>query len=154
MRNLITLLAVFFLLGIFAIQAVAQDGMVTVNSQYSVEETVDRLENTLTNNGLNIFKKVDHRDGAASVDMQLQPTTVVIFGNPKLGTPLMQCAPTVAIDLPQKMLIWKDGNGNVSIGYNSPEYLKKRHNITGCDQELQKVNAALQKFAEAAAGIT
>jgi uncharacterized protein (DUF302 family) len=85
--------------------------------------------------------------------MELPPTTVLIFGNPKLGTPLMQCAPTVAIDLPQKMLIWEDDNGNVSIGYNSPEYLKKRHNIAGCDQELQKISGALQKFAQNAAGI-
>lgn len=140
------------MLGVIVTPADAQDGMVTLKSNYSVEKTTSRLESTLTENGLTIFRKVDHQKGASSVDMQLSPTTVIIFGNPKLGTPLMQCAPTVAIDLPQKMLVWEDGNDNVSIGYNSPEYLKKRHNIRGCDQEIQKISGAVQKFAQTAAG--
>jgi uncharacterized protein (DUF302 family) len=131
----------------------AQDGVITLESNYSVEKTTNRLEHALTENGLTIFRKVDHQKGATSVDMELPPTTVLIFGNPKLGTPLMQCAPTVAIDLPQKMLIWKDQDGHVQVGYNSPDYLKKRHDIKGCDQELQKITGALKKFAQSAAGM-
>ncbi len=139
------------MLGVTVIPANGQDGMEIIQSRYSVEETTDRLENVLTENGLTIFKKVDHQEGAALVDMQLTPTTLLIFGNPKLGTPLMQCAPSVAIDLPQKMLVWEDKDGQVKIGYNTIDYLKKRHSIEGCDQELQKISGALQKFAQTAA---
>lgn len=144
---------VFVFLGITTTQTIAQDGIKVIHSKYSVEETTDRLEKILKDNGLNIFEKVNHQEGATSVDMDLPPTTVLIFGNPKLGTPLMQCAPTTAIDLPQKMLIWEDEDGQVNVGYNSPDYLKKRHKIEGCDQELQKISGALKKFAQAAAGM-
>jgi len=153
MKKLTTFLLFVFLVAIFASESIAQDGTVTLQSNYAFDKTIDRLEKVLTENGLTIFKKVDHQEGAASVNMDLPPTTVFIFGNPKLGTPLMQCAPTVAIDLPQKMLIWEDQDGEVNLGYNSPDYLKKRHGIEGCDQELQKITGALKKFAQTAAGI-
>ena len=153
MNKLTAFLLLIFLAAIFANESVAQDGMTTLQSNYSVDKTIDRLENALTDNGLTIFKKVNHQKGATSVGMELPATTVLIFGNPKLGTPLMQCAPTAAIDLPQKMLIWEDQDGEVNLGYNSPDYLKKRHGIEGCDQELQKITGALKKFAQAAAGI-
>lgn len=152
MKKLIALL-VFVFLGITTTQTIAQDGIEIIQSEQSVEETTDRFEKVLKDNGLNIFEKVNHQEGATSVNMDLPPTTVLIFGNPKLGTPLMQCAPTTAIDLPQKMLIWEDEDGQVNVGYNSPDYLKKRHNIEGCDQELQKISGALKKFAQAAAGM-
>lgn len=129
----------------------AQDGMEIMQSEHSVEETTDLLEKILKDNGLNIFEKVNHQEGAASVNLELPPTRVLIFGNPKLGTPFMQCAPTTAIDLPQKMLIWEDQEGQVNVGYNSPDYLKQRHNIEGCDQELEKISGALKKFAQTAA---
>lgn len=151
MKKLIALL-VFVFLGITATQTIAQDGIEIIHSKYSVEETTDRLEKVLKDNGLNIFEKVNHQEGATSVNMELPPTTVLIFGNPELGTPLMQCAPTTAIDLPQKMLIWEDEEGQVNVGYNSPDYLKKRHSIEGCDEELQKIGGALKKFAQTAAG--
>jgi uncharacterized protein (DUF302 family) len=150
MKKVIALLA-FVLAGVATIPAIAQEGMVIVQGEYSVEETTDRLEKILKDNGLTIFKKVNHQEGAASVNLSLPPTTVLIFGNPKLGTPLMQCAPTTAIDLPQKMLIWEDTAGKVKVAYNAPDYLKKRHRIEGCDQELQKISDALQKFAQSAA---
>ncbi|MGM0546530.1 MAG: DUF302 domain-containing protein [Bacteroidota bacterium] len=152
MKKVIALL-VFVFLGITTTQTIAQDGIEIIQSEQSVEETTDRFEKVLKDNGLNIFEKVNHQEGATSVNMDLPPTTVLIFGNPKLGTPLMQCAPTTAIDLPQKMLIWEDEDGQVNVGYNSPDYLKKRHNIEGCDQELQKISGALKKFAQAAAGM-
>lgn len=144
---------IIFIFGVFLTNTFAQDGIEIIQSEYSVEETTDRLEEVLEDNGLNIFEKVTHQEGATSVDMDLPPTTVLIFGNPKLGTPLMQCAPTIAIDLPQKMLVWEEEEGNVNIGYNSPDYLKKRHNIQGCDQELNKISKALNKFAQFSAGI-
>jgi uncharacterized protein (DUF302 family) len=153
MKKLISFFIVLLVTGIFANQVIAQDGMVTLESNYSVDKTVDRLEQTLTENGLTIFRKVDHQEGATSAGLELPPTTVLIFGNPKLGTPLMQCAPTAAIDLPQKMLIWKEKEGQVHVGYNSPDYLKQRHDIKGCDQKLQKITEALKKIAQTAAGI-
>ena len=143
----------FVLVGSTTTQAIAQDGIEIMQSEYSVSETTDRLENILEDNGLTIFQKVDHQEGAASVNMELPPTTVLIFGNPKLGTPLMQCAHTVAIDLPQKILVWADKDGQVKVGYNTIDYLKKRHSIEGCDQELQKISGALQKFVQTATGV-
>ncbi len=153
MRKFITVILCAFLIVISVHPSLAQEGITTIESEYSVDETIDRLEKVLKENGLTIFKKVDHKEGAASVDMQLPPTTVLIFGNPKLGTPLMQCAPTVAIDLPQKVLVWESNQEQVHIGYNLPEYLKERHGIEGCDQELRKITGALKKIAQTAAGI-
>lgn len=151
MRKFILIL-VFLIIGLAVSQTYAQDGLVTVQSNYSVEETADRLVNIFEKNGLTVFDKVDHQKGASSVNMEMRPTMVIIFGNPKLGTPLMKCAQTTAIDLPQKMLIWEAGDGKVKISYNSPEYLKKRHSIKGCNQELKKIAGALNKFALKAAG--
>jgi len=151
MKKRSALFALTFLI-IFSAQTMAQDGMSIQKSNYSVQETTDRLERILTEKGLKIFEKVNHQNGAASVGMDLSPSVVLIFGNPKLGTPLMQCAPTVAIDLPQKMLIWENAEGEVQIGYNSADYLKSRHNIEGCTQELQKISGALRNFAQSAAG--
>ncbi|MDZ7659009.1 DUF302 domain-containing protein [Fodinibius sp.] len=148
----VIIITITFMLGIIVIPANGQDGMEVIQSQHSVEETTDRLKNILKENGITIFQKVNHKEGAAAVNMDLSPTTVLIFGNPKLGTPLMQCAQTTAIDLPQKALVWEDSEGITHIGYNSPEYLKKRHNIEGCDQELNKISKALDKFTRAAAG--
>jgi uncharacterized protein (DUF302 family) len=153
MKEITAFLTFTILTGFVISESIAQDGMVMLESNYSVEKTTNQLEHTFTENGVTIFRKVDHQKGAASIDMALPPTIVLIFGNPKLGTPLMQCAPTVAIDLPQKMLIWEDQKGLVYVGYNSADYLKQRHDIKGCDQELQKITGALKKFAQTAAGI-
>ncbi|MGJ8582348.1 MAG: DUF302 domain-containing protein, partial [Psychromonas sp.] len=85
------------------------------------------------------------------VDLVLTDTEVLIFGNPKVGTPLMQCAPTMAIDLPQKVLVWKDANNTVWLSYNDPEYLKQRHDIQGCDEVVKKVSNVLSALTAAAA---
>ena len=84
----------------------ADDTLISVKSQHSVKETADRLENVLTEKGMTVFARIDHAAGAKKVEKILRPTELVIFGNPKVGTPLMQCAQSVAIDLPQKALIW------------------------------------------------
>lgn len=128
----------------------AMPGLVEVQSAHDVETTAGRLQAALNKAGMKTFGVVDHAKGAGSVGLSLPPTRVVIFGNPKAGTPLMRCAATVAIDLPMKALIYEDANGSVWYAYNDPEYLKTRHAMTGCDQVLTRISGALAKFASAA----
>jgi uncharacterized protein (DUF302 family) len=125
-------------------------GLVSVPSAHTVAATADRLETALQAKGMKIFLRIDHAAGAAGVGRELAPTTLVIFGNPQVGAPLMQCARQVGIDLPQKALIWEDAAGTTWFSYNSPEYLRTRHAIQGCDQVLAKVSKALAGFAQAA----
>ena len=120
-----------------------EDSLIFRDSPYSVQETGDRLESVLKKKGLRVFNRIDHTAGAASVGEQLRPTQVIIFGNPKAGTPLMQCQQSVAIDLPQKALIWEDEQGQVRLAYNNPRYLVARHSITGCDQVIENIEKAL-----------
>jgi len=128
----------------------ADNGLVSVKSSHDVATTADKLETVLKSKGMNVFGRVNHAAGAEKAGMSLRPTEVVIFGNPKVGTPLMKCAQSVAIDLPQKALIWEDEAGQVWLAYNDPAYLANRHQIEGCDEVLQKVTGALSKFAAAA----
>ena len=128
----------------------ADDGMVTMKSPYSVDETLDRFEKAVTSKGMTVFARVDHAQGAASVDLELRPTQLLIFGNPKIGTLLMQSSQTAAIDLPLKLLAWQDADGQVWIAYNDPGYLVKRHNITDRDAVVEKMRKALGKFTAAA----
>lgn len=128
----------------------AAEGMVTVKSNHSADATADKLEAVLEEKGMTVMNRINHTAGADKAGLELRPTEVVIFGNPKVGTPLMQCAQSVAIDLPQKALIWEDSEGVVWLGYNDPEYLKQRHNIEGCDEVIEKVKGALAGFAKAA----
>jgi len=99
---------------------------------------------------MTVFNRIDHTAGAQKVGLTLRPTELVIFGNPKVGTPLMQCSQSAAIDLPQKALIWQDQAGQVWLSYNSPDYIEKRHQVEGCAQVLQKVGKALGNFAKMA----
>jgi len=130
--------------------AQAADGLIVVQSNHSVAATADKLEAVLADKGMTVMNRIDHAANAASVDKELRPTELVIFGNPKVGTPLMHCSQSVAVDLPQKALIWQDEAGDVYLGYNDPAYLKARHGIAGCDAVLEKVAGALANFAEAA----
>lgn len=132
------------------LSVLAAEGMVTVKSSHSAEATADKLESVLKDKGMTVMNRINHTRGADKAGLELRPTEVVIFGNPKVGTPLMQCAQSVAIDLPQKALIWEDSEGTVWLGYNDPEYLKQRHNIEGCDEVIEKVKGALAGFAKAA----
>lgn len=140
---------VTLILGLATI-ALAQAGLVSIKSAHGVKETADRLEAVLKKKGMTVFIRINHANGARKVGMTLRDTEVVIFGNPKVGTPLMKCSQTTAIDLPQKALIWKDDKGQVWFSYNSPEYIKSRHQINGCDKVLNKVAGALGNFAKAA----
>jgi uncharacterized protein (DUF302 family) len=143
------LLSLFIFFGLVSV-AVADNGLVNVKSAHSVKDTANRLEKALTNKGMTVFIRIDHAAGAKKVGLALPPTELVIFGNPKVGTPLMQCSRSVAIDLPQKALIWEDDQGQVWLTYNDPAYLAARHAITGCEAVLEKVGGALQNFAAAA----
>ena len=126
------------------------DNLVRVQSNHGVTDTGDRLEAALADKGMVVFARINHSGGAEKVGLELPPTEQVIFGNPKIGTPLMQCQRTVAIDLPQKMLIWEDESGQVWVTYNNPEYIKDRHAVSGCDEVFKKVAGALNNFAKAA----
>ena len=128
----------------------AAEGMVKLKSAHSVGETANRLEQTLLAKGMKVFQRIDHAAGARAAGKSLRPTELLIFGNPKVGTPLMVCSQSIAIDLPQKALIWKDANGSVWLAYNDPAFLKLRHGTQGCDEVLGKVSKALGNFAKAA----
>jgi uncharacterized protein (DUF302 family) len=104
-------------------------GIVDVPSHHSVDETVDRVKGILSSKGITLFALVDHGGEAAKVGLKMPPTKLLIFGSPKAGTPLMLAAPSVAIDLPLKLLVWEDTQGKVWISYNSPEYLQHRHDF-------------------------
>lgn len=127
--------------------AIAADGMINVKSAHSVSVTADRLESILKKKGMTVFARIDHAAGAEKAGKKLRPTELVIFGNPKVGTPLMKCSQSIAIDLPQKALIWKDADGNVWLSYNDPQHLVARHNTQGCEKVIKKVTGALAKFS-------
>ncbi len=140
------------LLVLFAVlPAMAADGLINVQSAFSVKETTDRLENILNEKGMTIFNQINHSDAARKVGVELRETQLIIFGNPKVGSPLMQCQQSVAIDLPQKMIIWEDTQSKVWISYNDPRYLEKRHHIIGCDEIIAKVEKVLSGVTKAAA---
>lgn len=127
-----------------------ENGLIKIKSSHSVTETINRLETALEKKGMTIFTRVDHTAGAATAGLQLRPTELLIFGNPKVGTPLMLCSQTAAIDLPQKALAYEDESGKVWLVYNDPEYIAKRHLTRGCEQAVQKVSNALANFAKVA----
>ena len=129
----------------------AAEGMINMQSAFSVAESRERLEKILQEKGMTIFKRIAHAKGAASVGIELRDSELIVFGNPKVGSPLMQCQPTVAIDLPQKALIWQDSQSRVWISYNDPGYLQARHAISGCEQVLLKIEKALAGIITAAA---
>lgn len=128
----------------------AAQGLVNVKSSHDVSTTADKLESVLNAKGMTVFTRINHAAGAEKAGLELRPTEVVIFGNPKVGTPLMNCAQSIAIDLPQKALIHQDETGQVWLSYNDPAHLAARHDVTGCDEVLKKVSGALGKFAAAA----
>jgi uncharacterized protein (DUF302 family) len=107
----------------------ADNGLITLASQHAVKATIDRLETAAKTKGLTIFARVDHAAGATTVGMPLRPTELLIFGNARGGTPLMQLAQTIGIDLPLKALAWEDAAGKTWLSYNDPAWLAARHDI-------------------------
>lgn len=128
--------------------SVANRGIAEIPSRHSVEETVERLKKTLQSKGITLFALIDHSGEAQKVGMQMPPTKLLIFGNPKAGTPLMLAAPTTAIDLPLKILVREDGAGKVWVWYNTAEYLQERH---GLPDNLLPAIAIVEKLATAIA---
>jgi uncharacterized protein (DUF302 family) len=112
--------------------AQAADGVIAVKSTHSAKETMDRFEGLVKQKGLNVFARINHAAGAVKIGKTLRPTELLIFGNPQGGTPFMECAQSVGIDLPLKALVWEDASGQVWLGYNDPAYLAQRHGVAQC----------------------
>jgi len=123
-------------------------GLIDIPSSHSVDETVTKLEGILQAKGITLFALVDHSGEAAKAGMKMRPTKLLIFGNPKAGTPLMLAAPSSAIDLPLKILVWEDDQGKVWITYNRPAYLLTRHNLPA---DLLQNIAIIEPLAKTAA---
>jgi uncharacterized protein (DUF302 family) len=128
-------------------ETLPEHGMVHCRSIHSVAETLQRLEDILAEKGIPILARIDHSGAAADVGLQMKPTELLIFGNARAGTPLMLAAPTLALDLPLKVLVWEDPAGSVWAMYNSPEYLQLRH---GVPDELMENISGIHSIVEAA----
>ena len=126
------------------------DGMTIVESRFGAAETGDRLVAAVTAHGMSVMARIDHAGAAAKAGLELRPTEVFLFGNPLGGTPLMQAAQTVGIDLPLKALIWQDGEGKVWLGYNRPDWIVGRHGVAGLPTTA--MDAVLATVSAAAAG--
>ncbi len=127
--------------------------LVTVESDADVAETYARLRAAVeANPNLSVMAELDHAANAAGAGLNLRPTRVLVFGNPNVGTPLMQAAPTLAIDLPQKILVYEGDGGRAVIAYNSPDYLAQRHGLTGQDDRLEMISDLLATLARTASG--
>jgi uncharacterized protein (DUF302 family) len=135
------------------VQAMAGDGLITIRSNYGPKDTMNRLETDVKAKGLTVFARIDHAAGAAEAGLSLRPTELLIFGNAKGGTPLMQSAQTVGIDLPLKMLVWQDASGVTWVSYNDPSWLVKRYGLSHeTDATASALAAALGAIANTAAG--
>jgi uncharacterized protein (DUF302 family) len=127
----------------------SKNGITTILSHQSVDQTVQKLEGILQAKGVKLFALIDHSGEAEKVGMKMPPTKLMIFGNPKAGTPLMIASPSIAIDLPLKILIWEDADGHTQISYNSPAYLQSRHSLPPeLLQNIAVVEALASKAAE------
>jgi uncharacterized protein (DUF302 family) len=136
---------------LWGVQAMAADGLTTVRSGYGPKETMDRLEADVKAKGLTVFARVDHTAGAAAVGLTLRPTELLIFGNAKGGTPLMQSVQMIGIDLPLKALVWQDASGATWLSYNDPSWLAQRHGLGHeVDAAVKAIAAALAAAAKTA----
>ncbi len=154
--NKLQILGVMILLAL-AVQApaasmaqAADDDLVVKPSAHSVAATLDKLTTILKSKGINVMARIDHAAGAKKAGMSLAPTQLLIFGNPKLGTPLMMSKRTMGLDLPMKVLAWQDDKGKVWIAYTRPDVLKQRNGVTDRDPVFKKMTGALGKLTDAA----
>jgi uncharacterized protein (DUF302 family) len=122
----------------------------TLPSAHSVAETIERLKGMLAKKEIEVFAQIDHAAAAKLVGLALRPTQVLIFGNPKAGTPLMQAQQTIGLDLPLRVLVWEDGEGRVWLTYHRVQDLARRHRITGHDEKLKALDDGLAGLARAA----
>lgn len=140
--------ALLFIVMSFPVQA--DNGLVIRQSAFGPAETLDRLQAVLDKKGLTIFARVDHAAGASKAGLALRPTQLLIFGNPKMGTPLMNSKQSVGIDLPMKVLAWEDDQGQSWVAYNRPDYLASRHGITDRPEIIEKMTGALDALTNKA----
>jgi uncharacterized protein (DUF302 family) len=141
----VALILMGLLLPVSAVDNVMKnEGVVNKRSNHSVEQTVDRLKSILEARGITLFALIDHGGEAEKVGMKMPPTKLLIFGNPKSGTLLMLASPSIALDLPLKILVWQDNQGEVWLSYNNPEYLKERY---GLPENLLPNIAVVEAFA-------
>jgi uncharacterized protein (DUF302 family) len=127
------------------------DGLTTIASEFDPKETMDRLEAELRGHGLNIFARIDHAAGAREAGLDLRPTELIIFGNARGGTPMMQANQTAGIDLPLKALVWQETANRTWISYNEPSWIAKRHGLTNVDPVVDKLTAVLHTVMTKAA---
>ena len=125
-------------------------GLMTVKSSHAPDETMRRLEAAVKAKGLTVFARIDHAKGASATGLSLQPTQVLIFGNAKGGTPLMQGVQTIGIDLPLKALVWQDAASETWLSWNDPAWLAARHGVSGVEAVVGKLTALLDELAKAA----
>ena len=131
----------------------AVEGLTTVRSSYGPKETINRLEAEIRSRDMTIFAHIDHAAGAAGVGLSLRPTEVLLFGNARGGTPMMQSVQTIGIDLPLKMLVWQDAAGDTWLSYNDPHWIAKRHGVgQEAESTVSAMSAALDALAKIAAG--
>ena len=123
------------------------EGLTSIRSSFGPKETMDRLEAEIRAQGMTVFARIDHSAGAAEVGLTLPPTELIIFGNARAGTPLMQSVQTVGIDLPLKVLVWEDAGGKTWLSYNEPSWIARRHGVRNAEQVVSKMGAALSAMA-------
>jgi uncharacterized protein (DUF302 family) len=127
--------------------------MTSIPSSFGPKETMDRLEAEIMAKGMTVFVRIDHAAGAAEVGVTLRPTELVIFGNARGGTPLMQSAQTIGIDLPLKALVWQDAGGKTWLSYNEPSWIAQRHSVANAEQVVSNLGAVLGAIVGTASGV-
>ena len=125
------------------------DGLTTIRSRFGPKETMDRLQAEIRAKGMTVFARIDHAAGAAEVGLTLRPTELIIFGNARGGTPLMESVQTVGIDLPLKALVWEDAGGETWLSYNESSWIAQRHNVANAEPVVSKMAAGLGTISKA-----
>jgi len=126
------------------------EGLLSIRSRFGPNETMDRLEAAIRAQGMKVFARIDHAAGASEAGLELRPTEVIIFGNARGGTPLMQSAQTIGIDLPLKALVWEDASGTTWLSYNEPGWIAQRHGVANAEPVVSKMSAALSAMSRKA----
>ena len=127
------------------------EGLTSIRSRFGPKNTMDRLQAQIRFQGMTVFARIDHAAGAAKVELTLAPTELIIFGNARGGTPLMQSVQTVGIDLPLKALVWEDASGTTWLSYNEPGWIAQRHSVANAEQVVSKMAATLSAISRTAA---
>jgi uncharacterized protein (DUF302 family) len=127
------------------------EGLTTITSGFDPKETMERLEAEVAAKGMKVFARIDHATGAAEAGLELRPTELIVFGNARGGTPLMEASQTAGIDLPLKVLVWQDGTGKTRLSYNEPSWIVRRHGLVVSPQVVDKLAEALNAIAKIAA---